>query len=77
MELPMCAVFDRKLSLWDKPITVRHNGEAIREWDIVRADNNTRIGKNPSDFELYQIGIFDDETGAAQAIKPVHLASGV
>lgn len=74
----MIAVYDKKTGLYDKPFVVRHNGEAIREWDIVIKDTQTKFGKNPEDFDLFQIAYYNDETGAIEMCAPhIHLASGV
>ena len=78
MQSSLIAVYDKKTGLFDKPFAVRHNGEAIREWDIVTKDGQTKFGKNPEDFDLYQIANYNDETGAITMCQPhVHLASGV
>lgn len=78
MKEPMCAVYDMKTGLFSKPFTVRHVAEAVREFDIVRKDTNTKIGKNPEDFQLFQIADFDLTTGEAITLKPhLHIASGV
>lgn len=36
MKTKLIAVYDKKTALFDNPFTVRHVGDAIREWDIVR-----------------------------------------
>lgn len=78
MKQPMISVYDRKTNLYDRPFTIRHLGEAIREWDVIRKDTNTRIGKNPEDFCLRKIGEFDDDTGEITSIKPhLDIADGV
>lgn len=75
---PMIAVYDRKTGLFDKPFAVRHIGEAVREWDLVRKDTNTKIGKNPEDFDLRQVGYFDEQTGELINQKPaLQIAGGV
>lgn len=75
---PIIAVYDKKTGLFENPFVVRHNGEAIREWDHVRQDKNTKFGKNPEDFDLFQIGVYEPETGNLETLKPAtHLASGV
>lgn len=77
-KLCVLAVYDKKTGLFGQPFTVRHNGEAIREWDIVRKDSNTKFGKNPEDFDLYQVGNYYEETGFTENLQPAtHLASGV
>lgn len=75
--MKLIAVHDKKTGLYDNPFTVRHVGEAVREWDIVRKDPQTKFGKNPEDFDLFQIGEYDDELGQLIPQKHIHLASGV
>lgn len=78
MQKPVIAVFDKKIALFDTTFTVRHPGEAIREWDLVRKDSNTKYGKNPEDYDLYQIANFNEETGEYTMLTPhLHLAAGV
>lgn len=78
MKQNVIAVYDKKIGLYGSPFYVRHNGEAIREWDIIRRDTNKKFGKNPEDFDLYQIAVYDDETGEHHTLQPAtHLASGV
>lgn len=75
---PMIAVFDKKTGLFDPPFVVRRVGEAIREWETITKDTNTKFGKHPSDYDLYQVGNFDEETGLVTSQSPhLHLASGV
>lgn len=75
---PVCAVYDKRTGLFDKPFTVRHVAEAIREWDIVRKNTETKFGKNPEDFDLHQIATWDDSTGLYNNIQPTtQLAAGV
>lgn len=78
MKLPVVAVFDKKMALYERPFTCRMTAEAIREWDMIRKDTSTKIGKNPEDFDLFQIGTYDDEQGTLESVIPkVHLATGV
>lgn len=78
MLLNAIAVRDSKTALFDRPFFVRHTGDALREWDIVRKDPNTKFGKNPEDFQIFQIGTYDDETGKMETIQPhIHLGNGV
>jgi len=77
MKLKMVATFDKKTGLYDPPFTCRHLADALREWDVVKKDPKTKFGKNPEDFDLFQIGEYDDEIGAPEPMKPLHLSSGV
>lgn len=60
---PMIAVFDKKTSLYDSPMLSRHTGESIREFERISKDPATKFGQHQGDFELHQIGTFDEETG--------------
>lgn len=72
------AVYDKKIGAYDSPFAVRHTGEAIREWDTVVKDQNTKFGKNPEDYDLYHIADYDDITGQFESFqKPQHLAPGI
>lgn len=78
MKLQAVAVFDKKTALYGQPFYVRHLGDAIREWDVVRKDTNNKYGKNPEDFDLKQIGFYDDSNGTFENLSPhTQLASGV
>lgn len=78
MKKPVVAVKDKKIGMFDSPFVVRHPGEAMREFDTVIKDTNTKFGKNPEDFDLYQIGTYDESTGELETISPpTHLSSGV
>lgn len=75
---PLCAVYDKKTGLFDPPMITRHVGEVIREIQLLYKNKETKFGKNPEDFDLYQIGTFNEETGEITMQTPhVHLASGL
>lgn len=63
MQKPICSVFDKRTALYTDLFVVRHIGDAVRQFDIVRKDTENKIGKNPEDFELVQIGLWDDLNG--------------
>lgn len=74
MKKPICAVKDLKLGLFDTPITFRHIGEAIREFDSLKTKPETKFGSHPGDFELFQVATFDEELGTFENLTPpLHL----
>ncbi|AZL82940.1 hypothetical protein [Apis mellifera associated microvirus 61] len=77
MQTKAVSVFDKKTGLYSDPFFVRHLGDALRQWDIVRKNPDTKYGKNPEDFDLFTVGVFDDESGELIKEKPQHIASGV
>lgn len=58
----MC-VHDSKVGAYLQPFFMRSKGEATREWESVVNNPETQFHKYPGDFTLFEIGIFDEETG--------------
>ena len=52
-------------------------GVAIRSFrdEVNREAPDNEIFRHPADYELYQIGTFDDSTGAIEALQPPKLLS--
>jgi len=79
MLLHICSVFDSAAQAYNRPIFVPSTGLAIRSFrDEVnrKADDNT-LNSHPSDFELYQVGQFDDQTGDITSMAPSLLARAI
>lgn len=69
------AVFDTKVGSFAQPFFSPTSASAIRSFQDAAADPSTTLSKHPSDFHLYHLGTFDDETGAFSPIKPVSLGT--
>lgn len=78
MKLIVCAVRDIKSNLFDRPFFVQSVGSARRSFgdEVMREDVNNILYKHPHDFELYQLGVYDDETGTFDCGTPIQLAVG-
>jgi len=74
MQQPVLSVFDAKTGLYDPPFIVRHQGEAMRQFGILKENQETKYGKTPSDFILRQIATFDDETGVFTNVQAMDLS---
>lgn len=68
--LRIVAILDDGIGSFMRPICTRSNGEAIRSFidEVNRPDSD--MGKHAADYTLYEIGAFDEETGA---LKPLQL----
>lgn len=78
MQQAVCAVKDKKTALYDNIFNVRHPGEAIRQFELLKKNPETKFGKNPEDFDLYQLAWYNDTTGEIKEISPAtQLTSGV
>lgn len=63
--LAICAVFDTAIQAHAQPMFVSADGQATRSFtnEVNRADEKNVLYTNPNDFELYHLGLFNDETG--------------
>lgn len=66
------SVKDTAAQAFGRPIFVPTIGVAIRSFrdEINRPDSNEDLAKHPSDFELYELGSFDDSTGQVVVCEP-------
>jgi len=65
MKLVLCSVKDRAADAYARPMFVPSTGVAIRSFsdEINRADAENQLYNHPDDFDLYEFGEFDDNTG--------------
>lgn len=71
------AIFDKKTGLYGSPALVVHVGEGVREFDTLKNEPGSKINKNPEDFDLHHIGMWDARKGVLEPIPPITLATGV
>lgn len=70
MELMIYTILDVKVETFMRPTTARSDGDLIRGLIQESFNENSMLSKYPYDFTVYQVGTFDEETGA---INPVPL----
>lgn len=65
MKLIVCAAFDLAVQTYGQPIFVPHRGAARRSFDdeVNRPAQDNPLYQHPDDYELYQLGFFDNESG--------------
>jgi hypothetical protein len=65
MKLNLCSVKDRAAEAFGRPMFVPSTGVAIRSFsdEINRAADDNQLYSHPDDFDLYEFGVFDDNTG--------------
>lgn len=64
------AIRDNVAEAFGPLMTFPHDAPAIRAFSDVAADPNTQVGRHPSDFELVELGILDDQAGEVVAQVP-------
>jgi len=64
MKLVIVAVKDRAAETYGRPMFVPAIGVALRSFsdEINRNDPNNQLYNHPDDFDLYDLGTFDDST---------------
>jgi len=65
MKLTLCSVKDRAADAYGRPMFVPSVGVAIRSFsdEINRQDADNQLYNHPDDFDLYELGEFDDNSG--------------
>lgn len=67
MRLLMFAIYDSAAGYYQDPFTARADGEVLR--DLGRMAQDPKAGQlhlHPSDFTLFKIGEYDNNTGVVQ-----------
>lgn len=65
-KLVVCAVFDRAVQAFARPIFVPHQNVAVRSFtdEVNRKAEDNGINNHPEDFELHALAVFEEETGS-------------
>lgn len=63
MMLKVFCIYDSKIKDYVQPFYMHHEGEAIRGFENVCNDPNTKFYQYPEDFHLFHLGSFDSATG--------------
>lgn len=78
MKHVVVSVRDRAADTFGRPFFVSAVGAAIRSFadEVNRADKDNPLFNHPEDFDLYEVGSFDDDSGGLVAIQPRMVAVG-
>lgn len=63
----LVALYDRATEAYAPVMTVHTRGEAIRSFRQAVNDPQTPISINPTDYELWQLGEYNDQNGEISA----------
>jgi len=66
MLLKIFTIYDSKTEAYMSPFFNQSTGGALRSFEEACRDENSTFHKYPSDFTLFEIGSFDDNTAQIQ-----------
>lgn len=72
MKLKLFVVYDAKTESYGVPFFRDFTANAIREWAEVasnKSDKQNQIAKFPADFNLFEIGSFEQSTGKLEILE--------
>lgn len=75
MKQVVCAVFDQAAGVYGRPIFVVAVGQATRSFtdEVNRSAADNAMNQHPGDFSLFQLGEYDDVTGAIESLRQPQL----
>lgn len=74
MELKVFTIRDSKGEFYMQPFFKKSHGEAERDFTLLTQDPQSLVSKFPSDFDLYFLGTFNNETGKLDFVDtPQHI----
>lgn len=77
MKFKMVAIKDRSIEAYTTIFAVRAVGQAIRQFmDAINNKESGPMAQHPDDFDLYEVGDFNDETGELTPCSPNKIADG-
>jgi len=78
MKLVAVAVRDSAVGMYMPPWFVQHPAQAVRLFNDQVNQADSMQGKHPSDFALFHLGSYDQETGVMESLpQPVQLVQAV
>lgn len=77
MILYVIAMRDRVAQIYGQPVFVGNVASAIRSFGDQINDPQSQVSKHPNDYDLFELGSFDDESGRFTNLdQPRQLALG-
>lgn len=66
MKQVVVSIRDRVADCFSRPVFTQTEGTAIRSFtdEVNRPAADNELGKHPEDFDLYLVGVFDDQDGS-------------
>lgn len=65
------SIYDKKAGIYSNPFTSVRKEAALRDFAHITNEEGNDINRCPEDYDLYQLGVFDDETGLFEVFPRV------
>lgn len=75
MKTHVLSVYDRVTKQYDKLFTTRSTERIQEEFDVICADPKAAYSRNPTEYEVHELGIFNDSPHHDPEIKPLWYAA--
>lgn len=75
MKINMYVIYDVKAKFYNKPFYMQNDSIAIRAFTDLANDPQTDVYKHPTDFQLFNVGNYEDTTATIEAFPPIHMAN--
>lgn len=78
MKQKLYAIRDSKGEAYGPPFIQKTHGEAERTFQELSNDGKSQIAKYPEDFDLYYLGVWDDNAGKIETLDtPMHIVKAI
>ncbi len=77
MVLKMFCLYDRKSEIHQPPMFCHNTGHALRVFASYCNRPDQMLSQYPEDFQLFEIGTFDDQTAVVEKLDKPHLVCTV
>lgn len=78
MKALLFSIRDSKAKRYGPPFAKQTRGEAEREFHTIANHAESSINKYPEDFDLWEVGVIDQETGKIAGLDtPVHMMKAI
>lgn len=77
MKMSVYTIYDVASGVYMRPFFAKADGEAMRSFADLAVDPQHPVGAHPSDYTLFNIGSYDDNTGQIQGGPPLKLMTAL
>ena len=69
MKLELYTIYDSKEEIYYRPLFFLNDGTALRTFEDMTNDKNSKISKHPEDYTLWHLGSYEDSSATLTPLK--------